>query len=151
MITSAKAFKIMNCPMLGCTRYTGASAAPARPHSIAATITALRATLRGLTPTISAASRLIATARMARPKPVRNSTTHRAAKAARASPQATRRVWVMRMAPICTPSMPICVLTILGVDVKMYWQPYSSTIDTPMVIRMLRSKSLSRSRTSRPS
>jgi hypothetical protein len=39
MITSANALKIRNCPMIGCTTCTGASAAPPMPHRIVATIT----------------------------------------------------------------------------------------------------------------
>src|SRR5580704_7713258 len=67
MMTSAKALKISNWPMYGVTSWMGAMAAPARPHRPAARTTALRATTLGRMPTISAASRFCAMARMARP------------------------------------------------------------------------------------
>ena len=60
--------------MYGVTSWMGAIAAPARPHRPAASTTALRATTRGRMPTISAASRFCAMARMARPNWVWRST-----------------------------------------------------------------------------
>src|SRR5882724_270439 len=67
MITNANALKMSACPMPGVTSWIGASAAPASPQSAVASTTALRATVRGLMPTITAASRFCAMARIARP------------------------------------------------------------------------------------
>ena len=100
---------------------------------------------------MSAASLFMATARMARPNWVRWRMYQRAQNATSAMAQATMRVQVMRIAPTWTPSKANCVDTIFGVDVNRYWQPYRRTIEIPIVIRMLRSKSFSRSRTRKPS
>src|SRR5262249_28086152 len=67
MMMSAKALKMRGWPIIGDTSWIGANAAPAIPHSALARMTVLRATALGCTPTMSAASRFCATARMTRP------------------------------------------------------------------------------------
>ena len=55
------------------------------------------------------------------------------------------RVQVMRMEPMSTPSKPYCVSTSRGVAVNKYCITWIRMIESPSVIRMLRSNSSGRS------
>jgi len=71
MITRANALKIRNWPMIGCTSWIGASAAPASPHIGGRQHDGVARDLTGFHADHQRGSRFWAIARMARPNGVR--------------------------------------------------------------------------------